>query len=91
MMPNGGVVEEKNFTNASMMQDGMEQFEFQKDMEFIFEVVLLSIVGAFGVVGNIAAIVMFSRQSIQLKFHRLLMMLATFDLGYIILRWVIQV
>lgn len=54
-------------------------------MEFVFEVVLLSCVGALGIIGNVAAICLFSRQSIQLKFHRLMMMLATYDLFYILL------
>ena len=58
----------------------------QKSMEYLFEVVLLSVAGAFGLVGNVAAVALFSRQGIQLKFHRLMMMLATFDLVYIILR-----
>ena len=58
----------------------------QKSMEYVFEVVLMSAVGAFGLVGNVAAVALFSRQGIQLKFHRLMMMLATFDFIYIMLR-----
>ncbi len=60
---------------------------YQKSMEFVFEVVLLSVVGVFGIVGNVAAVVLFSKQGIQLKFHRLMMMLAVFDLIYILLRY----
>ena len=58
----------------------------QKSVEFLFEAVLLSGAGAFGLVGNVAAVALFSRQGIQLKFHRLMMMLAIFDLIYIALR-----
>ena len=57
----------------------------QKSMEFVFEVVLLTIVGIAGMVGNTAAIILFSRLRNQLKFHRLMMMLSTFDGLYILL------
>ena len=63
-----------------------EENGVQKSMEYVFEVVLLSVVGAFGLVGNVSAVALFSRQGIQLKFHRLMMMLATFDFIYIMLR-----
>ena len=55
-------------------------------MEFICEVVLMVIVGIFGVVGNILSVVMFSAlKKKQLKFHRLMILLATFDTAYIML------
>ena len=38
---------------------------YQKSLEFVFEVVLLVITGCFGIVGNTAAIFLFSRQEIQ--------------------------
>ena len=66
--------------------EGEEENGLQKSMEYLFEVVLLSAAGAFGLVGNVAAVALFSRQGIQLKFHRLMMMLAIYDLVYIILR-----
>ena len=73
--------------NATLYEE-MEEEEngVQKSMEYLFEVVLLSAAGAFGLVGNVGLVVLFSRQGIQLKFHRLMMMLAIFDLVYIILR-----
>ena len=74
--------------NATMYYEGEDDEDngVQKSMEYLFEVVLLSVAGVFGLVGNVAAVALFSRQGIQLKFHRLMMMLATFDLVYIILR-----
>ena len=35
--------------------------EFEKSMEMVFEVGLLTIFGFFGVIGNVAAIVLFAR------------------------------
>lgn len=58
---------------------------YQKSLEFVFEVVLLSIVGILGIIGNCAAIVLFARLKLQLKFHRLMMMLSAFDLLYVVL------
>ena len=62
-------------------------------MEFVFEVVLMIIVGIFGVFGNFMCIVMFSRlKKKQLKFHRLMILLAIFDTTYIVLNillWVV--
>ena len=78
--------------NATMHYDegeGEDNNGVQKSMEYLFEVVLLSGAGALGLVGNVAAVALFSRQGIQLKFHRLMMMLAFFDLIYIILRSVL--
>jgi hypothetical protein len=54
-------------------------------MELICEVVLMIIVGIFGVVGNLMSITMFSRlKKKQLKFHRLMILLALFDTAYIL-------
>jgi hypothetical protein len=39
-------------------------------MEFIFEVVLLLSVGILGIIGNVSAIILFSRLENQLKFHQ---------------------
>ena len=58
--------------------------------EFIFEVVLIIIVGVIGVVGNCIAIIMFSRmKKKQLKFHRLMILLSCFDTIYILLSFVL--
>ena len=72
-------------TEGPFLQDPEEEEVYQKSMEFVFEVVLLSTIGFLGIVGNVAALFLFSRQSKQLKFHRLMMMLAVYDLFYIIL------
>ena len=39
--------------------DGVDEFE--KSMELVFEVGLLTICGALGVIGNVAAIILFAR------------------------------
>ena len=80
-------VDETDDINGTISDDGGEEEKlYQKSMEFVFEVVLLSIVGVLGILGNSAAIALFSRhQTVQLKFHRLMMMLSSFDLAYIVL------
>ena len=72
-------------SNATSGEEEEEEKEYQKSMEFIFEVVLLTIVGIAGIVGNSAAIALFSRLRVQLKFHRLMMMLSTYDTFYVLL------
>ena len=47
--------------------------------KFLFEAVFLLIIGILGILGNISSIVIFSRIKKQLKFHRLMMMLAIYD------------
>ena len=92
--------------------------EFEKLMEMVFEVGLLTIVGIAGMIGNFAAIVLFSRYivlfmymysfdlsvviryfsyhlkfyltffsrlRVQLKFHRLMIMLCIYDTVYVLL------
>ena len=55
-------------------------------MELICEVILMLIVGIFGVVGNLMSIGIFSRlKKKQLTFHRLMILLASFDTVYILL------
>ena len=53
----------------------MPNFRFQ----FYTEGLFLFIVGAIGLVGNSCSVVTFARQRIQRVFHRLLLILATFD------------
>ena len=55
-------------------------------MEFVFEVVLIIVVGLIGVVGNCGIIIMFTNlKQKQLKFHRLMILLSCFDTIYILL------
>ncbi len=42
-----------------------EMEPYQQSMEVIFEVILLSVVGFFGILGNTMAIYVFSRQDTQ--------------------------
>ena len=57
--------------------------------EFVFEVILLSVISLFGFIGNISAIILFTTMKRQLKFHRLMMMLSAFDLIYVALSFVL--
>lgn len=52
--------------------------------EYVLEGILLLIAGLFGILGNIGAILVFSRQRMQRNFHALMVALASFDLVYII-------
>ena len=52
-----------NCTNTTLMAEKVD--EFQKSMEVVFEVVLLTVVGILGVIGNITAIVLFARYIIS--------------------------
>ena len=54
------------------------------DYKYYVEGVLLMIIGTFGIIGNISAIVVFTRQSLQKSFYGLMLSLAVFDLIFII-------
>ena len=55
-------------------------------MEFIFEVVLIIVVGTIGVFGNCVLTFMFHKlKGKQVKFHRLMILLTSFDTSYILL------
>ena len=54
------------------------------DYQYYVEGVLLMIIGTFGIIGNISAIVVFTRQSLQKSFYGLMLSLAVFDLIFII-------
>ncbi len=75
-----------NETNSSIsdVPEKDEEVYYQKSMEFIFEVVLLMAVGILGLIGNISAIILFSRLENQLKFHQLMMTLSVFDTLYVV-------
>ena len=53
------------------------------DVKYYGEGVSLLIIGTFGIIGNVLAIVMFSRQLLQKSFYGLMLSLAAFDLLYI--------
>ena len=52
--------------------------------EYILEQVLLIIIGCLGIIGNLCIIIIFTRLRNRQTFHRLMIMLATFDTFYII-------
>ena len=55
-------------------------------IEFIFEVVLITVVGTIGVFGNCVLTMMFYKlKGKQVKFHRLMILLTSFDTSYILL------
>ena len=76
---------ESNMTNIT--KEGIEDKE--SVTEFVFEVILLSGISLFGLIGNISAIVLFTTMKRQLKFHRLMMMLSAFDLIYVALSFML--
>ena len=47
--------------NFSEEKANSTDYRYQEDLEFIFEGVLLVVVGVFGIFGNCAILVMFSR------------------------------
>ena len=51
--------------------------------EYYVEGVFLLIIGTFGIIGNVSAIVVFTRQNLQKSFYGLMLSLAAFDLLYI--------
>lgn len=53
--------------------------------EFVFEVVLLMLVGVLGIIGNCWLLGMFAKLHDKLNFHRLMMTLAIYDNIYVLL------
>ena len=51
----------------------------------VFEVILLSIVGLIGIIGNMLLIRMFTKIEVKLNFHLLMIVLAIYDTIYIVL------
>ena len=83
----GGLI---NGTKCIISNDTTESGYPDKE-EFIVEVVLLTVIGVFGITGNTAAIVVFSRMKTQMIFHRIMIMLSTFDNILVLLNIVIFV
>lgn len=74
-----------NEEDEALPAKGSDEEEGKNSTEFVFEVVLLTGIGIIGIIGNSAAIVVFSRLRMQLKFHRLMMLLSTYDSVYVLL------
>ena len=53
--------------------------------KFVFEVVLLTFFGVLGLIGNISLIRLFLKAEVKLNFHRLMILLAFYDILLIIL------
>ena len=70
-------------------QNQSEHSEDASITEFVFEGILSSVISVFGFLGNIGAIVLFTKMKRQLKFHRLMMMLSAFDLIYVTLSFML--
>lgn len=95
--PNGGsdlfngseLLVVNNTTFDEVEDENGTQIEKAEVTEFVFEVVLLSAASVFGLIGNVAALVLFSTLKKQLKFHRLMMMLSTFDAFYVVLSFLL--
>jgi len=67
-----------------MGSTGEEEQENYDQEAFIVEGISLLIVGLIGILGNVSAILVFSRQSVQKNFHALMVSLSAFDLLYIL-------
>lgn len=66
-----------------------ETLRYYENLEYWVEGVLLFIVGFIGLMGNSAAIFVFARQHVQKNFHYLMLALASFDLGYILVSFIL--
>ena len=87
-----------NFTNDvvetaisgqfSEVENG-ENVDSEKITSLMFQVVFLTVIGVFGLIGNISIIMMFSKNKKQLTFHRLMMMLSICDTFVILLSFLI--
>ena len=82
---------ESNLTllGENITQEEASTSDKESVTEFVFEVILLSGISLFGLIGNISAIVLFTTMKRQLKFHRLMMMLSAFDLIYVALSFML--
>ena len=68
----------KDITNSNYFQTMIEATEYY--IEGVFKL----IIGTFGIIGNVAAIVVFTRKTLQKSFYALMLSLAAFDLLYIV-------
>jgi hypothetical protein len=53
------------------------------ELGFVVEGILLCIIGILGIIGNVAAIIVFARQKVQKNFHAFMISLSVFDLIFI--------
>jgi hypothetical protein len=66
------------------VDDAGEEVVYSWATAFVIEGVLLAVVAVFGLTGNAAAIVAFSRQRVQRNFHALMLALCAYDSTYIV-------
>ena len=66
-----------------------DNFDYETMTTYLFHVVLLTLVGVFGCVGNASIVIMFARIQKQLTFHRLMIMLSVCDTFLIILSFLV--
>ena len=71
--------EKLNGTEKISLMNKTLEINSDNKIEFIFEVVLLGIIGSLGILGNLAAIIMFAKKRDKVNFHRILTMLIIFD------------
>ena len=70
--------EKLNGTEKISLMNKTLEINSDNKIEFIFEVVLLGIIGSLGILGNLAAIIMFAKKRDKVNFHRILTMLIIF-------------
>ena len=75
----------KNCTliNECEFQLQVEEHHLSDQVKFIIEGILLLVVGIIGLFGNTVCIIMFSRLRLQLKFHRLMILLFVYENIYL--------
>ena len=71
-------------SNKSNFQPIIEEDDFSANVKFIIEGILLLVVGIIGLFGNTVCIIMFSRLKLQLKFHRLMILLFVYENIYLL-------
>ena len=81
----------RRLENLTALTDLMEAGEgWDVTFNFVVEGVLLLLVAALGLAGNLASFVILMRQKVQKIFHNLLFLLSTFDtVSRLFLLWVI--
>ena len=66
-----------------------DEFDYETMTKYLFHVVLLTLVGVLGCIGNASIVIMFARIKKQLTFHRLMIMLSVCDTFLLILSFLV--
>lgn len=90
---NNCLLENKNIENCLktllVKETPTDNFDYEIMTTYVFHVVLLTLIGAFGCFGNASIVIMFARVKKQLTFHRLMIMLSICDTFLIVLSFLV--